>query len=254
MEKIDRTGEEKINNFGSKIKIITYRNYNDIDVYFEEYNWTKEHTQYGHFKKGNVKCPYERRYYGKGYIGEGKYKVEINRKYTKHYSVWNSMLQRCYSSKAIEKRPTYKGCSVCPEWHNFQLFSEWFDRNYYKIDGELMNLDKDILCKGNKIYSPSTCIFVPQKINTLFIKCDNSRGDLPIGVSYDNKSSKKYTAYCNTNEKQKFLGCYDTPEKAFEVYKNSKENYIKEVAEEYKNVIPSKLYEAMLKYEVEIDD
>lgn len=39
-------------------------------------------------------------------------------------------------------------------------------------------------------------------------------------------------------------------------YKNKefKENYIKEVANEYKDKIPQKLYEAMYRYKVEIDD
>ena len=130
MEKIDRTGEVVYNNFGSKMQIINYRNYDDIDVHFEEYNYTKEHTQYGHFKRGNVKCPYERRFCGVGYLGEGKYKVRINGKDTKHYTIWNSMLQRCYNPKVIEKRPTYEGCRVHESWHNFQTFSEWYHENY----------------------------------------------------------------------------------------------------------------------------
>ena len=79
---IDRTGEEGYNNFGSKMVIKEYRKYSDIDVYFPEYDWTFEHVQYGKFKNGNIKCPYEPRYYGKGYLGEGKYKVSENGKLT----------------------------------------------------------------------------------------------------------------------------------------------------------------------------
>ena len=116
-----------------------------------------------------------------------------------------------------------------------------------------MNLDKDILIKGNKVYGPDTCIFVPQDINKLFTKRNNNRGNYPIGVSY-NKQQKKYKSYCNTNSKQNFLGYYDTPEEAFTIYKQFKENYIKQVADEYKNHIPEKLYNAMYEYEVEIDD
>ena len=66
MGKIDRTGEENINNFGSKMIIKEYREYKDIDVYFPEYNWTFKHATYQSFKKGTIKCPYEPRYYGMG--------------------------------------------------------------------------------------------------------------------------------------------------------------------------------------------
>ena len=122
-----------------------------------------------------------------------------------------------------------------------------------------MHLDKDILYKGNKIYSPSTCIFVPNRINTLFTKSNLTRGKYPIGVNIDNKTHK-FRARCsifdNINKKviRVTLGSYNNEIEAFQCYKRFKENYIKEVAEEYKNLIPTKLYEAMYKYEVEITD
>lgn len=253
MDRIDRIGEEKTNNFGSLMRIKDYRGRRDIDVYFPEYNWTKEHSTYDNFKKGNIKCPYEKRAFNVGYLGEGEYKVSKNGKHAKCYKTWLKMLYRAYSPKYTQQHPTYKECRVHESWHNFQLFSKWYYDNFYQIEGEQMALDKDILCKGNKIYSPDTCVFVPQRINNLFTKSDNKRGDCPIGVSY-NKPGKIYETYCGTNGKRKYLGCYKTPEEAFQVYKNFKEKYIKEVAEEYKDKIPEKLYNAMYKYEVEIDD
>ena len=84
---INRTGEEKVNSFGSKIVIKEYRKRRDIDVYFPEYNWTFEHTTYSNFKNGNIKCPYEPRLYGKGYLGEGKYKAKENGKNTDEYKI-----------------------------------------------------------------------------------------------------------------------------------------------------------------------
>lgn len=253
MEKIDRIGEEKTNNFGSLMRIKEYRGRRDIDVYFPEYNWIKEHATYDNFKKGNVKCPYEKRTFNVGCLGEGEYKVSKNGKHTKCYDTWLKMLYRAYSPKYMQQHPTYKECRVHESWHNFQLFSKWYYDNFYQIEGEQMALDKDILCKGNKIYSPDTCVFVPQRINSLFTKSDNKRGDCPIGVTY-NKPGKIYETYCGTNGKRKYLGCYKTPEEAFQVYKNFKEKYIKEVAEEYRDKIPTKLYNAMITYEVEIDD
>ena len=251
---MNRTGETRINNFGSTMIITKYRNNNDIDIYFPEYDWTAKHKEYQSFKKGNIKCPYEPRVFNIGYLGEGIYSSRENRKTTKQYAVWNSMLCRCYDPKYHEKNPTYIGCTVCDEWLNFQNFALWYDENYYNIDNERMALDKDILVKGNKVYGPDTCVIVPQNINKLFTKRDNSRGDLPIGVSYD-KQNKKYIAHCNIGAgKVKHIGRYDMPEEAFNAYKEFKEAYIKKVANDYIEDIPFELYRAMVNYEVDIDD
>ena len=257
MRKIDRTGEERINNFGSKMIIKEYRKYSDIDVYFPEYDWTFEHAAYNNFKKGTVKCPYEPRYYNIGYLGEGKYKVRENGKNKKEFEVWYRMLERCYDPKYQEKHTTYKGCKVEDYLLNFQHMAEWINKNYYEIPDERMHLDKDILCKGNKIYSRDKCIFVPEGINKLFTKCDNARGENPIGVSLT--SSGNYQVHCrNAYGKSVYLGSYLTKEEAFQVYKQYKEKVIKEVIDSYEGKIPepfySRLKTAMYNYEVEIDD
>ena len=251
--KIDRTGEENINNFGSRMIITKYNNARDIDVYFPEYEYTINHVYYGDFKKGRIKCLYEPRVYGKGYIGEGKYKTIEHGKKTKCYDVWVHMLQRCYDNKYKEKHPTYKGCEVCTEWHNFQNFGDWYSDNCYTVGDEVMCLDKDILFKGNKIYNSQNCVFVPQNINKLFTKCNKSRGDLPIGVTYC-KRDGVYMSQCNFGNKLKYLGSFDNLQEAFYVYKEYKEKYIKEVADKYREYIPKNLYEAMYNYKVEIDD
>jgi hypothetical protein len=164
------------------------------------------------------------------------------------------MLQRCYSKKYQEKEPTYVGCTVCDEWLNFQNFAKWYDENYYEVEGEKMQLDKDILTKGNKIYNPENCIFVSQRINSLFIKCNHLRGVLPIGVSYEAESNK-YRALCNNGYKKSIhLGRFTILEEAFKAYKEYKENLIKQIANTYKNKIPKRLYDAMYRYEVEITD
>lgn len=244
---MNRVGETKSNNFGSIMEIIAYRGYTDIDIYFPEYNWTYKHAAYNAFKNGRVKCPYEPRLYGIAYLGEGVYKSHENRIQTDAYSCWCRMLYRCY----ISDRQSYKGCYVCNEWLNFQNFAEWYVNNYYTINNETMCLDKDILYKGNKVYSPDTCIFVPNKINMLFVKCNGLRGEYPIGVY---KTDNKYTANYNIDGCTVYLGRYDTPEEAFYAYKEDKEKHIKEVADEYKEFIPYILYEAMYNYEVEITD
>ena len=254
---LDRIGEERLNKFGSKMVIKEYRKYKDLDVYFPEYDWTFEHARYGDFKNGEIKCLYEPRYYGKGYLGEGKYKVRENGKLTDEYKIWHGVLQRCYDPKFHEKHSTYKDCTVEDYLLNFQHMGKWLEDNYYEVPGEKMCLDKDILCKGNKIYSRDTCIFVPERINLLFTKRDKSRGNSPIGVTPN--SSGNYQVRCHDEYgKSIYLGTYNTKEKAFQVYKQYKEKVIKKVIDSYKEKIPepfySKLKTAMYNYKVEIDD
>ena len=257
MGKIDRTGEERLNTFGSKMIIKKYRKAIDLDVYFPEYNWVFKHATYQSFKNGEIKCPYEPKVYGVGYLGEGKYKMSNNGKTTDEYIIWHGMLKRCYDPKLHKKESTYKGCTVEEYLLNFQHMGEWINRNYYEIPGEKMCLDKDILCKGNKIYSRETCLFVPQRINLLFTKRDNARGNSPIGTT-PNSSGNYVAQCCDGNGKKIPLGTYSTKEEAFQVYKQYKEKVIKETIDSYKGKIPepfySRLREAMYNYEVEIDD
>ena len=250
--KLDRTNEIGFNNNGERMTIVRYGDVHDIDVQFDDGTVIKNRT-YDHFKKGQIKNPMTPSVNGVGYFGIGIFKsVDKNGKETKCHKTWVHIMERCYDSKYQEKKPTYKGCIVCKEWWNFQVFAEWYYRHFYEIENEIMALDKDILHKGNKIYSPETCIFVPSSINSLFIKSNKVRGEYPIGVF---KEGDKFRAsLCKGNGKPIYLGLYATPEEAFLAYKHAKEEYIKEVAEKYKSQIPQKLYDALMNYEVEIDD
>ena len=253
--KINKIGEEGTNNFGSKMIISRYNGALDIDIYFPEYDWTSENKKYQHFKNGKINCPYEPRVYGKGYLGEGIYKKSKNGKLNKYYISWCNMLKRCYDPKLQEKEPSYKGCEVEKEFLNFQIFSEWFYKNYYEVPGERMELDKDILLKGNKVYSPITCVFVPKNINALFEKSNKIRNSFYIGVRQHSKYKNKYMAECSDgHNKNKYIGIFDNPKEAFYAYKTHKENLIKEIAEKYKESIPNKLYEAMFNYKVQMTD
>ena len=257
--KSERLGEENYNIFGTLMKIVKYNNNKDIIVEFQDEYKARVHTEWKHFKIGNVKNPYDKDVFNIGYIGIGKYATRINKKETRCYSTWHSMLQRCYDPYFINKQLTYKDCFVCKEWHCFQNFAEWYEKNYYEIENEVMELDKDILYKGNKIYSPEKCIFVPKRINQLLLKSNKIRGKYPIGVSYHYNKERDWERLkvrCGTLKKSEFLGYFplNRPFQAFTVYKQFKESYIKQVADEYKDLIPQKLYEALYRYEVEIND
>ncbi len=184
---------------------------------------------------------------GIGFLGEGIYKPYINRKKQKVYQVWQDMIIRCYDEKIILKNPTYNQCSVCNEWKNFQNFAKWFFDNY--IEGYC--LDKDILFKKNKIYSPETCCFVPNEVNVLFTKNDKYRGELPIGVS---KVGNKFKASVSKENKRISLGLFENDVLAFLAYKREKEIIIKYMAYKWKDKIPLNIYKALFHYRVEITD
>lgn len=250
-EKIDRTGEIGFNTNGERMTIVRYGNVKDIDIQFED-GTIVEHKQYDNFLRGKISNPYFPSAFGVGYMGIGEFKSkDENGKPTKCYNAWHNMQKRCYYSKYQEKNTTYENCTVCKEWHNYQVYAKWHNENYYEIEGQTMALDKDILNKGNTVYSPETCVFVPQSINVLFTKCDKARGKYPIGV---HKVGNKFQALLKKNGKPIHLGYFNTPEEAFQAYKQAKEEYIKQIAEEYKDKFPCELYEALMNYEVEIDD
>lgn len=249
---LSRVGETRRNNMGSLMTVDTYNNSSDVWVRFIE-TGNMVNTTWSSFLLGNVKSVYDKSKYGIGYIGEGEYKVSENGVFSQAYIVWSSMLARIFSHDLQKKQPTYIGCTLAEEWLNYQNFAEWFEDNYYEIEGHRTHLDKDILVKGNKHYSPETCVFVPQFINGLFLRRAAKRVEnIPIGVR---RSGKKFETLCNDNKGERiYLGVYNTVEEAFEVYKECKEKLIKDIAEEFKSQIPSKLFKAMFDYKVEITD
>lgn len=167
------------------------------------------------------------------------------------YLRWHDMINRCYNAKFHERHPQYKNCTVCEEWLNYSNFKHWYYKN--KLQGLNFDLDKDILFKGNTVYSPSTVAFVPHIINTLFINAKKVRGDLPVGVHFDTEKGK-YRAAMNFMGNNIKLGRFDTAEEAFKRYKEYKEDFIEDMAEQYKDVLPNKVYDAMMSWKIEIDD
>lgn len=166
------------------------------------------------------------------------------------YTRWSNMFTRCYNDNYKRKTPSYEGCIVCDEWKVFKNFLEWFnDPNNGYRDG--YHLDKDLLVQGNKIYSPQTCCFIPQTINAMMTRGQRIRGKVKsIGVTYKNG---KYIARCNFGHKEaKIVGVFDNEQEAFDAYKQAKERYIRQIAEEYfsKGEITNKVYNALLKYDV----
>lgn len=194
---------------------------------------------------GNARFDTRKMRYGVGFLD---YDGSLKRDKSK--LAWCNMMGRCYNEKTKDKFPTYFGiCTVCDNWLTFSNFKSWYDKNY--IEGYV--LDKDILIKGNKVYSPDTCCFVPQEINKMLTKGDAIRGDLPIGVCH---SGGNYLARITINKKYINIGVFNNPISAFNAYKQAKEKHIKQVAQQYfdDGKITEKVYNALMNYHIEITD
>ena len=229
-------------------KVINYINNYTVFVQFLETGFIKS-TNLWNIERGTVSDPYYVSVYNFGYIGEGKFNSSKHSSNFKIYKRWIDMIRRCYDPSANHyNRYGERGVIVCEEWRNFQNYGEWELNNCPNPE---FRLDKDILFKYNKIYSPKTCCFVPEAINSIFCNiCDKTR-NLPTGVSIKGNS---YIAQCMINNKKVHLGSYKTPEEAFYAYKEGKEYEIKRIAELYKPQILPNVYEALLNYQVEIND
>lgn len=183
--------------------------------------------------------------YGVGIYEKGEYLSWVNGKMTKGYRRWSSMLKRCYNENWKRSSPTYAGCTVSNEFKSFQSFMKWAV-NQVGFDSDNFQLDKDILIKGNKEYSVSSCCFVPGIINMAVIK---SCSTLPQGVNYESLRGS-YRATVGMYGKPVQIGRYDTPEEAFCGYKYFKEAYVKQLALDYKSELDTRVFETLLNYEV----
>ena len=144
------------------------------------------------------------------------------------FKKWQGMIRRCYASEWQEKHKAYNGCTVEKEWHTFSNFDNWCGENY--IEG--YELDKDIKIKGNRVYGPDTCLFVPQLINKLFTNTKVKENIYPTGVHH-HKQNGKYLAQLCVDGKQKRLGQFTTPELARAVYVVAKNEEIMRKCRQY---------------------
>jgi hypothetical protein len=200
---------------------------------------------------GEIRDRYFPSVHGVGIVGEESSR-DSNGNKLKEYFLWNHMLTRCYGKKTKLKLPSYEDCTASTNFKYFPYFKDWCSKQI-GFGNEGWQLDKDILVKGNKIYSEDTCCFVPAEINSVFIKCDRSRGEYPLGVNY-HKATRKFVARISYRKIKTHLGLYDTAEDAFKAYKKSKEKLIKSLADKYMDVLDPRVYKAMVEYEVEIGD
>lgn len=190
--------------------------------------------------------------YGVGF-NDGKYPASIDGKNLKEYRIWAAMLQRCYSDKFQEQgNHTYNGCYVSENFKSYSYFYDWC-QDQIGFGMKDWELDKDLLVKGNNLYSEDMCIFLPRQINTALTKSNRTRGACPIGVSL-RSDCKAYIATIVKYGRNVIIGKYKTVDEAFLEYKKQKEYYLAELAEKYKANISESAFQALLNYKVELND
>lgn len=171
------------------------------------------------------------------------------------YSIWNGIYKRCYKDKNV-----YDGAFMCDLWKNDKdAFAEWWSAEYYECDGESMAVDKDLLFPDNKEYAPDKSCIIPQTLNTMLSnykkhrlpKWKSAKMDLPLGVRYNGKMKMYYGEIKPYGHDEVIrLSYWRTPEEAFEEYKKHKQADILIMADKYKNKVPKKVYDALLRFEV----
>ena len=239
----------KTNNYGDVV-VLEYNNTKDVTIKFLNTGNIRKAEVYT-IKKGEVRDNEAFPVYKVGVMDIPK---ELNKVVgtPKEYSVWNAMKQRCYNENTRKANESYKNVEISDYFKYYSNFKTWCSNQIgFNIEG--FELDKDILVKGNRMYSEHTCCFVPKEINTVLVYRRKNRGTYPVGVSYK-KQTRKYLSQISKNGEVIHLGYFNTPEEAFYVYKREKEKYIKEIAEKWKDKIDPRVYDALMKWEINIDD
>ena len=241
----------KTKNYGDVV-VLDYYNARDVTIKFLNTGNVRK-TGTSELKKGEIRDNEAFPVYSVGIMdvpNEARRNVPI----PKEYSIWNGVRHRCYNENIRHLTPSYQEAEMSENFKRYSYFKDWC-HNQIGFDQDGWQLDKDILVKGNKLYSEATCCFVPPEINTLILKADRIRGKYPIGVYHDtSKIHKRFSARVSKNGKHKRFGSYLTPEEAFAVYKREKEKYIKEVANKWKDQIDPRVYEALMNWTIEITD
>lgn len=247
--KLEFEGKVMASNNCGDFEIVEYITTNDVIIRFIS-TGTITQASLGNIKKGTVKDLFYPSVYGKGYFGSGPYTSRLNGGLQSTcYKRWKEMIGRCYNIGTTEYT-NYggQGVTVCDEWLNYQNYANWWELN---CPNDTYALDKDILYKGNKLYSPDKCCFVTPDINAIFTLRKSQRGEYPLGVRM---REGKLIAQINHMGKKIHLGTFNTIEDAFAAYKVAKDRSIKEYADLHKHEITPEVYKALYNYKVEITD
>lgn len=227
--------------------VIEYVSYVEVYVKFEDGNIVKTRVQSlgkGHCRNLNSKLV----------LGVGindMLGAEKTKEFIKQRQMWFGILQRCFSIKLLERRPTYENCKVSESWLWLSNFIKDIKsiENYEKSLNEGWQLDKDLLSNEGKLYSKDTCCFIPRSLNLVLSSYPKKLNGLPKGV----KLSKggRYFAILQKEGNQIFLGSYDSVEEASRVYNIAKKEHLLNIADSIKDIVPENVYKALVNFNLE---
>lgn len=227
-------------NYGH-FKVISYKSAACVTVQFLDTGYTTV-TDTSTINKGAVKDKFMPSVVGVGIVGDTV--VEKTGVGAAAYQTWRAMLHRCYSNKVHERQPTYEGCTVAEDFKFFPTFKKWFEQQPFWEDFEL---DKDLLHKGNTVYSPETCCLLPKEINLML--CSVAQFGCCTIISYL-KRSKSYELVWASGKKSVKRTLHKTYGEAFEEYKLRKEAQLRSLATAWKDQLSVGAYNALMSYTV----
>jgi len=203
-------------------------------------------TQAYRIRNGDIKNPYGIHLNGVSFTGYGYCNSLDENLRRKVYSLWSCIVGRTLREGYVDKYNTYSDVTLCEQWHNFQVFCKWVNENEYFHSK--FQLDKDLLIRGNREYSPDACCFLPQELNVVINVNYNTGNGLPVGVNV--KGDIYYEAALSYKGSRKLLGQFNTIQEASDVYVEAKEAYVKELAHKWKDKIEPRAYEALMNWTV----
>lgn len=236
-----KIGDKFTNKQGLSAVVLWYNSCTDVGIRFIDTGSIRVAAANA-LRSGEFKDYMSASLYGIGVVGIGDYCVYKEGNHMTAYKVWEGMLRRCY--KGDKGRESYADCTVCDEWLNYQTFCKWFYKHY--ITG--YHLDKDILVKGSRVYSPTTCRFIPSSINVMVSK--NKVGKYKIGAKPCGVLKKSFKCSILEDNKMRYIGSFPSEDEASEAYKKERLKYVKGVAFDYytNGLICEEIYDALLRY------
>lgn len=238
---------------GGDVIVLEYvRDKHIVVEFMDEYKY-QTITETSALTKGLIHNPYARTFYGLGYMGVGRFSTNPQADTFRAYKAWSGMFGRCYSESHKSRHPSTTLSNCCPEWYNCQVFCEWYTSQIGWNEPK-WQLDKDLLGNGQMTYSSETCVIIPPIINSSIRFLNQgirNKAGLAHGVCYLQGSNKYITDCKEYGQQSKAKTMYfNTEEEAFFWFKEKKENYLKDMALDYRGRIEERAFNKLMSLEI----